>query len=553
MINDQYHIVRTKNSYEIVVDVGELSDMAWDHLDVSSVPGGSVRQILTSLVLDYEPFSTQLLAPTLDDFNVDWNKGDYRRLIINTICGLDTYKKQNNRCPSSWNEEDASKLIGILEAKVGRLEESEQNFVKKFSFTCRGRLVGNDSILGGFVAQEVVKAVGRKYTPVKQWFFHEALELLPSLEQADPTNYREQNDRYDSLRVVVGDTLVNKIHQTSLFMIGCGAIGCELMKIYAMLGVSTGQNAYITVTDNDFIEKSNLNRQFLFRKDDLDQPKSSVAARAIVGMNSDVHVKSYTVLVTKETEDVFSDDFFQKQTLIVNALDNVEARLYVDSRCVENRKVLLESGTKGPMGHTMSIVPDLTVNYGYTRDAPDPDFPGCTVKYFPFKSVHTIQWAKQKFQKLFEQMPQECNRVREDSKGDGWWDRLRAVSPTPLPCDFKRWTKLLSTNLHSYEDCVKQAKKVFVSWYRNFVIQLLHNYPIDARDKKDGKLFWSAPKKLPHVIHFDSSNELHISFIQHLSALFAFAYGITSPAPSLTEIKVVWISFPFDFSFFVSF
>lgn len=144
----------------------------------------------------------------------------------------------------------------------------------------------------------------------------------------------------------------------------------------------------------------------------------------------------------------------------------------------------------------MSIIPDLTVNYGFTRDPPDQDFAGCTVKYFPFKSVHAIQWAKQKFQKHFEHMPHECNRVREDSKGAGWWDRLRAMQPRPSPADFKRftclsffynfnrWTKLLSTNLTTSEQCIQYAKKTFVSWFRNFVIQLLHNYPLDSKDKE---------------------------------------------------------------------
>lgn len=43
-------------------------------------------------------------------------------------------------------------------------------------------------------------------------------------------------------------------------MIGAGAIGCELLKNYAMLGVATGSDGQIIVTDPDVIEVSNLNR-----------------------------------------------------------------------------------------------------------------------------------------------------------------------------------------------------------------------------------------------------------------------------------------------------
>lgn len=47
--------------------------------------------------------------------------------------------------------------------------------------------------------------------------------------------------------------------------VGAGAIGCELLKNFAMMGLGCGPEGSITVTDMDTIEKSNLNRQFLFR------------------------------------------------------------------------------------------------------------------------------------------------------------------------------------------------------------------------------------------------------------------------------------------------
>ena len=50
--------------------------------------------------------------------------------------------------------------------------------------------------------------------------------------------------------------------------------------------------------------------------------------------------------------------------MVVNALDNVNARLYVDSRCVYFNKPLLESGTLGPKCNTQDVIPRLTENYG---------------------------------------------------------------------------------------------------------------------------------------------------------------------------------------------
>ena len=54
-----------------------------------------------------------------------------------------------------------------------------------------------------------------------------------------------------------------------VFQVGAGAIGCEMLKNWAMMGVASGEGGQIYVTDMDTIEKSNLNRQFLFRPHDV--------------------------------------------------------------------------------------------------------------------------------------------------------------------------------------------------------------------------------------------------------------------------------------------
>jgi ubiquitin-activating enzyme E1 len=104
----------------------------------------------------------------------------------------------------------------------------------------------------------------------------------------------------------------------------------------------------------DTIEKSNLNRQFLFRPKDVGRTKSSAAVEAVIAMNPDLsgHITARTDRVGVDTEDVFTPEFWQGLDVVTNALDNVEARKYVDSRCVDFRKPLLESGTLGTKGNT---------------------------------------------------------------------------------------------------------------------------------------------------------------------------------------------------------
>ena len=76
-------------------------------------------------------------------------------------------------------------------------------------------------------------------------------------------------------------------------MVGAGALGCEYMKAFALMGVGCANGGQVSVTDNDNIEISNLNRQFLFRKNNVGDSKSKVACGIGKDMNKNLNVKDY--------------------------------------------------------------------------------------------------------------------------------------------------------------------------------------------------------------------------------------------------------------------
>lgn len=61
----------------------------------------------------------------------------------------------------------------------------------------------------------------------------------------------------------------NENERSLIIQVGSGAIGCEMLKNFAMMGMGCDKDGAVYVTDMDSIEKSNLNRQFLFRSDDV--------------------------------------------------------------------------------------------------------------------------------------------------------------------------------------------------------------------------------------------------------------------------------------------
>ncbi len=81
-----------------------------------------------------------------------------------------------------------------------------------------------------------------------------------------------------------------KLTKVRTFMIGAGALGCEYVKAFALMGIGCSAEGKVTVTDNDNIEVSNLNRQFLFRKNNVGSSKSNVACSIAKDINNALNV-----------------------------------------------------------------------------------------------------------------------------------------------------------------------------------------------------------------------------------------------------------------------
>ena len=96
----------------------------------------------------------------------------------------------------------------------------------------------------------------------------------------DPSDLKPLNSRYDAQISVFGAKLQKKLEDAKVYIVGSGALGCEFLKIVALIGVCCGNQGKLTITDDDVIEKSNLRRQFLFRDWNIGQAKSTVAASA---------------------------------------------------------------------------------------------------------------------------------------------------------------------------------------------------------------------------------------------------------------------------------
>lgn len=492
--------------------------------------GGIVTQVKEPKVLRFKALRDAMRDP--GDFLLsDFSKFERSPVLHLAFQALDNFKKAHGRYPTAGCEQDAQSFLkfaaDINEASVdSKLEKIDEKLLRHFASGSRAVLNPMAAMFGGIVGQEVVKACSGKFHPLFQFFYFDSVESLPKY-QLDPQDLKPSNSRYDAQISVFGSKLQKKLQDANIFVVGSGALGCEFLKNLALMGVSCSSKGKLTITDDDAIEKSNLSRQFLFRDWNIGQAKSIVAAAAASTINPSLQIDALQNRACPDTENVFHDTFWDGLNVVINALDNVNARMYMDMRCLYFQKPLLESGTLGAKCNTQMVIPHLTENYGASRDPPEKQAPMCTVHSFPHNIDHCLTWARSEFEGLLEKTPNEVNSFL--SNPAQYAAAMRKAGDAQARELLERVSECLGKErCITFEDCITWARLRFEDYFSNRVKQLTFTFPEDA-STSTGTPFWSAPKRFPRPLQFSATDSSQIHFIMSASILRAESFGIAIP------------------------
>lgn len=148
----------------------------------------------------------------------------------------------------------------------------------------------------------------------------------------------------------------------------------------------------------DTIEVSNLNRQFYFRNEHVGRSKAEVAAEIVRKQNSKLNITAHHRNIMDPSFDL---KYFMQFTAVILALDNEEARSYVNKICMITDRLVLEAGTHGFLGQAMILKRNVTRCYDcYPRSKPK-TFQVCTIRTLPEKPIHCLVWGKHLFSLMF--------------------------------------------------------------------------------------------------------------------------------------------------------
>ena len=509
------------------------------------ISGGIMEEVKIPKNYKFKSLEEKLEIPYAEEDipnQIDYSKENTIEIIHIGILALNNFYKKQKCLPEINNEEHAKELLKIgkeiydIKSKdnvfwLDGLEDSFENFNKIFEDTIlrialwsRCEISPICSFLGGVSAQEIVKITG-KYKPIHQWIWFDFSETVENLD----TNIdrKLQNNRYDDQIAIYGNKIQEKLANTNLFIIGAGALGCEFLKCFALMGVSINKEKKVTITDNDNIEISNLNRQFLFKYNDISKSKSVIACNAVKEMNINFNCNPMKARIGIENEKIFNEKFWKNQNYIINAVDNLEARIYISEQSLIYKKILIDSGTLGTIANSQVIIPNKTIKYTepLKENIEQEAIAMCTLRNFPTLITHCIEWARDNFDGYFVKILQDLKKFCENK--EKFYIELEKNDNIDFQINYLekiiKYTKLVLYK--NYDDCLEIAFNEYIKKYNNDIIQILSDNPPDSINK-DGSKFWSANKRVPIPLPFDSQNELIILYIKKYADILSKALSI---------------------------
>lgn len=151
----------------------------------------------------------------------------------------------------------------------------------------------------------------------------------------------------------IGEAGQQRLLDARVAVAGCGALGSFQAGALARAGVG-----FLRIIDRDYVELSNLQRQWLFDERDAEQalPKAAAAARKIAAINRDVQTEPVVADLTASNV----ADFFDDVDLILDGTDNFETRYLINDYAVDRGRPWIYGAAVGSYGITMPVVPART-------------------------------------------------------------------------------------------------------------------------------------------------------------------------------------------------
>lgn len=144
----------------------------------------------------------------------------------------------------------------------------------------------------------------------------------------------QQLERYDRHIILneIGISGQEKLMQAKVLVVGAGGLGAPVLQYLVAAGIGT-----IGIIDADVVSSSNLQRQVLYREDEIGLSKAEQAKKTLQRLNGDVNIVAYPFMLNNENAPAIFANF----DMVVGATDNFESRQIIDRATKAQKKAFI--------------------------------------------------------------------------------------------------------------------------------------------------------------------------------------------------------------------
>lgn len=152
----------------------------------------------------------------------------------------------------------------------------------------------------------------------------------------------------------VGEEGQKKLASAKVLVCGAGGLGSTVLANLASAGIGT--NGKIGIVDNDVLELSNLNRQYIHKYENMGKIKTESAKQWINEFNPEINVQTYTTRLDETNyQDIVKDYDF-----IMDCFDSFKSKFLLNKIAVQTGKTLIHGGVTEFYGQASVIIPGKT-------------------------------------------------------------------------------------------------------------------------------------------------------------------------------------------------
>ena len=117
---------------------------------------------------------------------------------------------------------------------------------------------------------------------------------------------------------------VKKLQQSTVMVVGCGAVGSFAIEALARSGIG-----HLVLVDFDNVEETNINRQLFATNSTLEKPKVEIAKQRINDINPEIKVEVVCKFFDENTNLEIKPDY------VIDAIDTVSSKIALYRWCFD--------------------------------------------------------------------------------------------------------------------------------------------------------------------------------------------------------------------------